>query len=369
MIRTLYNLISNYKFSYCVIITGFFLNACEEDQVSIQPTLVQTSTASVLQDEFQNEKFVVYNNLQFDILVAYDRELNGNILDFHPSDSLPAILEDNLGNHWNVFGESISGPNRGARLNFLHQVKAYWFSIAAFYAEVSLYSEGVEKELLETEQKDGWLIDTDFIVQAAAPNAIPAIYNPDFKEIGTKEMFIDGNHKQSDLILAVRINGEERIYPERVLEYHEIVNDVIQSTNVTISFCPLTGTGYCWDRQDRNYYVSGLLHNANLILNDWETNSQWSQIYGKSVFGPDKETEIDQIPIIEMNWEGRTLLNTNKSLYTGQDLPAGGPYESYKTSNSIGFPVSFTDSRLLAKEKVLAVIINGKAKVYRANDF
>ncbi len=369
MIRTLSNLISNFKFLYWVIFTGFFLNACEENEVSMQPTLVSTTTASVLQDEFQNEKFVVYSNSQFDILVAYDRELNGNILDFHPSDSLPAILEDNLGNHWNVFGESISGPNQGARLNFLRQVKAYWFSIAAFYAEATLYSEDVEKELLGNEEKDGWLIDLDFIVQATGPNVIPAIYNPQFKEIRTKDLFIDGNHKPSDLILAVSVDGEQRIYPERILEYHEIVNDVIKSTNVTVSFCPLTGTGYCWNRGNRNYYVSGLLHNANLILNDWETQSQWSQIYGKSVFGPSKGTEIPQMLIIEMNWEGRTLLSTTKLLDTGQDLPPGSPYQSYKTSNSIGYPISFTDSRLLNKEKVLAIIVNGKAKVYRAEDF
>ena len=184
----------------------------------------------------KTEQMVIYHSPQYDILVAYDRVLNGELLEFQIADSLPAILKDNAGNYWNIFGESISGPDKGAQLNFLNQVKAYWFSIAAFYAEATLYSEGVDKERLMNEEKDGWLIDLDFIVQAAGPNVIPAIYNPQFKEIRTKDLFIDGNHKQSDLILAVRVNGEERIYPERILEYHEIVNDVIQSTNVTHLF-------------------------------------------------------------------------------------------------------------------------------------
>ena len=78
---------------------------------------------------------------------------------------------------------------------------------------------------------------------------------------------------------------------------------------------------------------------------------------------------MDQLQIIEMNWDGRALLSSNKTLDTGQQLPASSPYQSYKLSPSIGYPVSYEDPRVPAKEKVLAVISNNKAKVYRTSDF
>ncbi|GJM28878.1 MAG: hypothetical protein DHS20C17_15130 [Cyclobacteriaceae bacterium] len=350
------------------MLCAFLATSCESDPEELTPP-VKLVAGSILYDQFQDHQLIIYHNSQFDVMVAYDRTFNGQVLEFQESDSLPAILEDNLGNYWDVFGKAVKGPNQGAQLDFVHQVKAYWFSVAAFYPEVSLYSEGVEKSRLEDTEKDGWLIDTDFVVQAALPNAIPAIYDPPFKQIKTKELFIEGNHKENDLILAVRINGEERIYPERVLEYHEIVNDNFQSTSIVLSFCPLTGTGFCWDSGNRSYYVSGFLHNANLILTDWESGSQWSQIYGKSIFGSLKGEELEQLQVIELNWEGRALLSGNITLDTGQELPAGSPYQSYKVSPSIGYPISYEDSRVPTKEKVLAIILNDKAKVYRASDF
>ena len=362
------NLIKPFSLIVCIGMALLAGLSCSDDPIEQTPPM-QTGPSTILYDEFEGLQLVIYQNPQYDLTVAYNRVLDGRVLDFKESDSLPAVLEDNLGNYWDVFGEAVSGPNKGKKLLFPNQVKAYWFSVASLYPEVSLYSEGVEKPRLDNIEKDGWLIDTDYVVQAALPNAIPAIYNPDFKRVTTKDLFIDGNHKQDDLILAVRLNGVERIYPERILEYHEIVNDVFGNTNVVVSFCPLTGTGFCWDRDNRNYFVSGFLHNANLIMTDWESNSQWSQIYGQSIFGTEQGASLEPLQIIEMNWEGRALLTTDQMLDTGQLLPANSPYQSYKASPSVGYPISFEDSRVSAKEKVLAIINNNKAKVYRTTDF
>lgn len=46
------------------------------------------------------------------------------------------------------------------------------------------------------------------------------------------------------------------------------------------------------------------------------------------------------------------------------------PYGVYQTLNEmIFFPVSNRDDRLPAKERAYAVLLNGKAKVYRFGDF
>jgi len=45
------------------------------------------------------------------------------------------------------------------------------------------------------------------------------------------------------LILGAVVNNEIKAYPEKILWWHEIINDVIGTQKVVMSFCPLTGTG------------------------------------------------------------------------------------------------------------------------------
>ena len=78
---------------------------------------------------------------------------------------------------------------------------------------------------------------------------------------------------------------------------------------------------------------------------------------------------MPNLQIIEMNWlGGLELVEKTQILVAPQQIPENSPYKSYKASNSIGFPLDFEDTRLPAKEKVLAVIVNGKAKVYTVRD-
>ncbi len=52
------------------------------------------------------------------------------------------ILSDNEGNKWNVFGEAISGPRKGAFLKFAkNSMMAYYFSIEAFYPNTVIFIE------------------------------------------------------------------------------------------------------------------------------------------------------------------------------------------------------------------------------------
>jgi hypothetical protein len=66
-----------------------------------------------------------------------------------------------------------------------------------------------------------------------------------------------------DRVLGVVVNGEARAYPHNILWYHEIVNDRIGDTWISVTFCPLTGLGLVFDPfVDGNLLelgVSGLL--------------------------------------------------------------------------------------------------------------
>ena len=56
--------------------------------------------------------------------------------------------------------------------------------------------------------------------------------------------------RPDDLVLGVVINGEARAYPHNIGWWHEIVNDKIGGRAISVTFCPLTGTGLVFDATD-----------------------------------------------------------------------------------------------------------------------
>ena len=89
-----------------------------------------------------------------------------------------------------------------------------------------------------------------------------------------------------------KINGEACFYPLLILNCHKIVIDQLGDVAVTVSYCPLCGTGTSFKRAIRKvpttFGVSGLLYNSNLQLYDRWMESLWSQISGQAVSGPSK---------------------------------------------------------------------------------
>jgi len=61
-------------------------------------------------------------------------------LTFSPlQNELPAVMEDQNGNKYNLFGEVIEGANIGDKLNAPTSYIGYWFSWGTFYEGVEIY--------------------------------------------------------------------------------------------------------------------------------------------------------------------------------------------------------------------------------------
>ena len=98
--------------------------------------------------------------------------------------------------------------------------------------------------------------------------------------------------RPDDLVLGVVINGEARAYPHNIGWWHEIVNDKIGGRAISVTFCPLTGTGLVFDATDAyggqfQLGVSGLLLNTNLVMyarRDGDT--LYPQMAFKAICGP-----------------------------------------------------------------------------------
>lgn len=94
---------------------------------------------NLIRDVFQGAEFVVVGNSEF--IVSFRLEGSTSTLDFeYVYNNSDAILVDNEGNTWNIFGEAIAGPRLGERLSSSNSFMAYWFSVPAFYP-TEIYEE------------------------------------------------------------------------------------------------------------------------------------------------------------------------------------------------------------------------------------
>ena len=102
-----------------------------------------TSGTKIILDTIGGKSMVIVGNAIRNFMVAYENELNGEPLDFKPTQSNleGAIMEDQLGNVWNIFGEVISGPNLLEFLPKTDSYVAFWFAWSAFHGNVEVYKE------------------------------------------------------------------------------------------------------------------------------------------------------------------------------------------------------------------------------------
>lgn len=219
-----------------------------------------------------------------------------------------------------------------------------------------------------------WLIPKSEVRDGGpGKDGIPSIDNPKFinaNEVG----FLDDD----DLVVGILNENTARAYPHEVLDWHEVVNDKINNDYVTINYCPLTGTAFGWKSESNgektSFGVSGLLYNANLILYDRNTDSNWSQLRLQAVNGELIGKEPQLIPVIETSWKTwKTLYPNTKVLSTDTGFSRNYgvyPYGAYKTNHAyFVFQPAILNSALPNKERVLAIINNGKSKVYQFSKF
>ena len=89
-----------------------------------------------------------------------------------------------------------------------------------------------------------------------------------------------------ELVFGVSLNGDSRAYPLRILDWHEMFNDVVGGVPVSLAYCTLCGSGILFDtrvpgrRKPFVFGSSGLLYRSNKLMYDTETESLWNQFTG-----------------------------------------------------------------------------------------
>jgi hypothetical protein len=98
------------------------------------------STNTLINDLINSKEVIILGNSTKNFIVSFYPELeNGTNVVLNAVDEANVILEDNLGNKWDVFGYAVSGPAKGERLKRTESFMGYWFSWGTFYRNSEIY--------------------------------------------------------------------------------------------------------------------------------------------------------------------------------------------------------------------------------------
>lgn len=105
--------------------------------------LFEGEKTKVIQDTISGVPVVVVGNKALNFMVAYENSLEGEPLTFTATDNNieGAVMKDEHGNVWNIFGEVINGPDQSKKLPNLSSYIAFWFAWSAFHPDAVVYEE------------------------------------------------------------------------------------------------------------------------------------------------------------------------------------------------------------------------------------
>jgi hypothetical protein len=157
-----------------------------------------------------------------------------------------------------------------------------------------------------------------------------------------------------------------------MLEYHQIVNDVVGGEPVAVTYDPLSGTPLAFSRRvdgkTLGFGVSGLLYNHNFLMFDRETGSLWSQFLGRAVAGTLAGKRLVRLPL-RQETAGAWISRVGETRVMKHPDPERihyliSPYSSYWVQDRAIFPVAAQDPRYHAKELVLGVVVGDTQRAY-----
>lgn len=203
-------------------------------------------------------------------------------------------------------------------------------------------------------------------------DGIPALTNPELISAA------DATYMEpQNLVFGVNINGDARAYPLRILDWHEMFNDVIGGVPVSLAYCTLCGSGILYETKLEGFPhplilgSSGFLYRSNKLMYDTYTHSLWNQFTGEPVSGAlaDSGIKLKVRPVVITTWEKWQKENPGTrviSLNTGfeRDYGTGVAYRSYWESDDLMFPADVDTSVHKAKDYVFSLRDSGIPKAW-----
>jgi len=221
---------------------------------------------------------------------------------------------------------------------------------------------GSDADLQDTDYKDSETaprITLDNLFGGGPPkDGIPSIDNPVFESIN------DTKFSDDELIIGLEINGDARAYPYAILNWHEIVNDTVGDTPVSVTYCPLCETNTVFKRELDGevveFGVSGKLYESCLVMYDRKTDTLYNQPQGIGIVGEKTNHVLERIPAIRTTvgaWREKYPDAQILTTETGHSRDyTRYPYGSYYTSDDLIFPTSRQDQRTERVKEITQIV-------------
>jgi Protein of unknown function (DUF3179) len=201
------------------------------------------------------------------------------------------------------------------------------------------------------------LVPRDLLAASGLPkDGLAALEEPpewpaaraDEARIGYGKFLVPG-----DRVIGVRLGGETRAYPLRVLVWHGVANDTLGGVPIAVTYDPLCDAAVAFRRdlggERLRFGVSGLLFDSNLLLYDRRTSpeheSLWSQLLARAVTGPAAAAGavLQVLPISVETWAAWLHEHPDTTVPAPDPAMAAkyasDPFTTYFGSDELRFPV------------------------------
>jgi hypothetical protein len=181
----------------------------------------------------------------------------------------------------------------------------------------------------------------------------------------------------SERVFGVSVGGERRAYPLRILDWHEMVNDIVGEEPVTLSYCTLCGSGVLYSTRTPageayTFGTSGLLYRSNKLMIDRQTQSLWLNLTGEAAVGrlAGSGVRLPVLPLVLTTWkEWRTRHPETTVLALDRQMERRWgftyvPGAAERRRAGVSFPVWPRSAALDPKAEVYAVRLGERAKAY-----
>lgn len=201
----------------------------------------------------------------------------------------------------------------------------------------------ISKHLITTNIQDG---------------AIPSLYRPRHYRVQDASLALSGD----DIVFVVILPDGPRIYPQNIMVWHQVVNELIDDVAYAITYCPSTGTVMAYDASMNGMNlildVDGRLYDGNSILKDRRTGSLWLQEMGIAFNGPLLGRGMPMLPVYWTTWDAAKKVYPQAQVLApppGKRAYGRDPYGDYRKRDSyyyndiLVWPVRHLDRRFHRK--------------------
>ena len=210
---------------------------------------------------------------------------------------------------------------------------------------------------------------SDKLIQTSVTyGSIPSLYRPRYTRVVDASLTLD----KDEPVFVVRLPDGYRIYPQSIMVWHQVVNELIDDRAYTITYCPISGCLAAYDASmdgiNLIFDIEGRLFEGNSVLMDRNSGSLWSQMLGMAFDGPLRGRGMPLLPVFWTSWNyACRSFPDAQVLATPQDSKKAygrDPYGSYQRRDSyyqndiLIYPVSRLDRRFPRKTSMLGLEYN-----------